>query len=62
VNGATTKWHENGAYRFATTKFCQCVLLAYRTGLLQPNAVCYWHTVHCYATVFSYLNLPGCFM
>jgi hypothetical protein len=29
VNGVTTKWLENSAYGIATTKCCQCVLLAY---------------------------------
>ena len=33
VNGTTTKWRESGAYRIATIKFCQCVLLAYHTLL-----------------------------
>jgi hypothetical protein len=33
VNGATTKWCENGACRIVTIKCCQCVLLVYCTLL-----------------------------
>jgi hypothetical protein len=31
MNGMTTKWCENGVYKIATTKCCQCVLLAAMT-------------------------------
>ena len=33
VNGAIAKWRESGACRIATTKCCQCVLLAHHTLL-----------------------------
>jgi hypothetical protein len=40
VNGMTTKWHEIGGYRFATTKCCHCVLLT----CSDSDNICWWLT------------------